>query len=238
MSQIQPMYFIGHDPSTGSCPNIEFTSALTRARAALSNPSSVLLLSCKKVTDGIRVRSLGETNNEHPLLDHLKKTINGLTVSEDPDLHPDPWSLQVMKILFPALSIPVHLMTLDHSLDPLSHYFLGRELKNLRERGMLIIALGNIIHNPSAASPDCQATPPSWARDFEKKVRKHLKERNFMTLVDHFHLGPESRMSITDSDHYLPLVYLLGAAEKKEPLKPVYEGFRYGTTSLNSFRIG
>ena len=238
MSIVFPLLFIGHDASADSCPNLAFTSALARARKELPNPKAVLLLTCARVTQGARLNTFGSKKSHKALLEDFKKNISGLPVSEDPELTLDPWSMRVLNLLLPDKDIPVHIMSIDHGLDPLTHYFLGKELKYLREKGILILALGNIIHNPSAASMECQAAPPTWASLFERKVRKHLKERNFMTLVDHFHLGPESRLSITGSDHYLPLIYVLGAAGKQEPLRSLYEGFKNGTTSLKSFRIG
>ena len=238
MSIAYPLLFIGHDPSSVSCPDTAFNSALARATKGLPSPKAVLLLSCERVTRGARLKTLGDQRSHAALLKDFQANISGLPIAEDPDLTLDPWSMQVLNLMFPEMDFPVHILSIDQNLDPLTHYFLGKELKYLREKNILILALGNIIHNPSAASPECQAAPPTWASLFERKIRKHLKERNFMTLVDHFHLGPESRLSITESDHYLPLIYVLGAAEKKEPLRSVYEGFKNGTTSLKSFRIG
>lgn len=232
------MMFIGHDPFRDSCPDTGFQTALSMAMNGLTRPTSILLLSCEMVTSGARLRTIGHHGLNSNLLADMQRNITGMNFVVDPSLQPDPWAMKVLELMFPDMDIPVHVMSIDDNLDPLNHFFLGKELRYLREKGVLILALGNIIHNPSAASPECSAAPPLWALHFERKVRRHLKERNFMTLVDHFHLGPDARMSITESDRYLPLVYLLGAAEKKEPLKSLYEGFRHGTTSLDSFRIG
>jgi 4,5-DOPA dioxygenase extradiol len=238
MAAISPMMFIGHDPFRESCPDNAFRSVLSTAMQGIPRPASVLLLSCEMVTSGARVRTLASHAGDCNLLSELQKNISGIQFIEDPDLQPDTWAMTVLELMFPDMDIPIHLMSIDDNLDPLNHYFLGKELRYLREKGVLIIALGNIVHNLSAASPECAAVPPDWAVHFGKKVKQHLKERNFMTLVVHFHLGPDARMSITEADHYMPLVYLLGAAGKKERLKPFYEGFRHGTTSLDSFRIG
>lgn len=238
MAALSPMMFIGHDPFKDSCPDKAFQIALSTAMNGLKRPGSILLLSCEMVTTGARLRTLGHDGLNCPLLEDMQHNITGMNFRVDLTLQPDPWTMTVLDLMFPGMDVPMHIMSIDDNLDPLNHYFLGKELRYLREKGVLIMALGNIVYNRKAAAPECDAEPPEWALHFEKKVRKHLRERNFMTLVDHFHLGTDARMSITHADRYLPLVYLLGAAEKKEPLRSLYEGFRHGTTSLNSFRIG
>ena len=63
---------------------------------------------------------------------------------------------------FPQADIPVMQLSMDYSRPPAEHYALGRQLKGLRERGVLIVGSGNIVHNlrtmPSAARPTTRPT--------------------------------------------------------------------------------
>jgi 4,5-DOPA dioxygenase extradiol len=55
------------------------------------------------------------------------------------------WS--VLKPMFPQADIPVMQLSMDYSRPPAEHYALGQQLKALRERGVLIVGSGNIVHN-------------------------------------------------------------------------------------------
>ncbi len=55
------------------------------------------------------------------------------------------WS--VLKPMFPDADIPVIQLSMDYGRAPGDHYALARQLKALRDRGVLIVGSGNIVHN-------------------------------------------------------------------------------------------
>jgi 4,5-DOPA dioxygenase extradiol len=77
--------------------------------------------------------------------------------------------------MFPDASIPVVQLSMDYSRPPAEHYALGQQLRALRERGVLIVGSGNVVHNLRAlqrtSSPQ-QAY--DWAVDFDQMVARHV----------------------------------------------------------------
>jgi 4,5-DOPA dioxygenase extradiol len=78
----------------------------------------------------------------------------------------DKWGLDhgawsVLKPMFPKADIRVVQLSMDYARPPAEHYALGQQLKGLRERGVLIVGSGNIVHNLRATrrgTPANQAT--------------------------------------------------------------------------------
>ena len=68
-------------------------------------------------------------------------------VGLDQDWGLDHGTWSVLTKMFPRADIPVVQLSLDARQSPAWHYELARELKALREHGVLIIGSGNIVHN-------------------------------------------------------------------------------------------
>jgi 4,5-DOPA dioxygenase extradiol len=49
---------------------------------------------------------------------------------------------------------------------------------------------------------------------------------------------PGSRRAVPTREHYLPLLYALGACGEDDSLQALYEGFEHGAMSLRSYRWG
>src|SRR5664279_3042372 len=86
----------------------------------------------------------------------------------------------VLKPMFPNADVPAIQLSMDYSRPPTEHYVLGQQLKALRERGVLIVGSGNIVHNlrtmqRSAASNQAY----DWALEFDKTVADYLQAANF-----------------------------------------------------------
>ncbi|WP_318247416.1 DODA-type extradiol aromatic ring-opening family dioxygenase [Clostridium bowmanii] len=64
----------------------------------------------------------------------------------------DKWGLDhgawsVLTHMYPKADIPVFQMSLNRQGDEKYHYNLGKKLSALREKGILIIGSGDIVHN-------------------------------------------------------------------------------------------
>jgi len=60
----------------------------------------------------------------------------------------------VLRHIFPDAGIPVIQMSLDYNMNARQHYDLAREMKILRNKGILIIGSGNMVHNLRMAAWD------------------------------------------------------------------------------------
>jgi 4,5-DOPA dioxygenase extradiol len=120
---------------------------------------------------------------------------------------------------------------------------VGRELAGLRDRGVLIVGSGNVVHNLRAIDRVeglAAAASRRWAQEFDDAVKKALASRDDIGLVNYARTGGDSaRMAVATPDHYWPLLYALGASDSlNEPAVSVYEGFQAGTLSMRCVQFG
>jgi 4,5-DOPA dioxygenase extradiol len=147
------------------------------------------------------------------------------------------WS--VLCHVFPRADIPVIQLSIDETKSPADHYEIGRRLRALRDDGVLLLGSGDIVHNlHTYAWGTHQAEPYDWAVRFESKVRELLMRGEHGPLVSYESLGEDALMSVPTPEHYLPLLYILGASEKGEtPTFPV-EGMDGGSVSMLAVQFG
>jgi 4,5-DOPA dioxygenase extradiol len=131
-------------------------------------------------------------------------------------------------------------MSLDYSKQPQYHYELARELKVLREKGILIVGSGNMVHNLGMV--DWRRLNESFAFDWALEANTKMKE--FITLGDHLSLanygalGRPFQLAIPSAEHYLPLLYTLGLQEPGEALSFFNDKPVAGALTMTSVKIG
>ncbi len=143
----------------------------------------------------------------------------------------------VMRHVVPAADVPVFQMSVDFTRQGHFHYDLGRELAPLRERGVLVVASGNIVHNLGLITFSEVASPYDWATEFDEIAKKYITDGNHAPLVDYKKLGAIAHHSIPTPDHYWPMLYALGLQQKGEDIEFFAEGIAYKSISMRSFVI-
>ncbi len=147
----------------------------------------------------------------------------------------DHGSWSVLKPMFPEADIPVVQLSMDYGRPPAEHLAVGRQLRDLRSDGVLIVASGNIVHNLRAMqrqAGDHQAH--DWAVDFDSHIAGRIAMGDVDGLVDFQAQGDIARLSQPTWEHYLPLLYAAGAAEADEPVRFFNEGFQAASISMRS----
>lgn len=147
------------------------------------------------------------------------------------------WS--VLQPMFPAADIPVLQLSMDYSRPPSEHLALASELKFLRERGVLIIGSGNVVHNLRAtrrgAAPD-QAY--DWAHDFDAWAKPLIDKADGKSLAAFLSKGDLARLAHPSHDHMLPLLHAVAAVSPGERAQQFGEGFQSGSISMRSVLWG
>jgi 4,5-DOPA dioxygenase extradiol len=147
------------------------------------------------------------------------------------------WS--VLCHVFPQADVPVVQLSIDETRPPAFHYELGSRLRPLRDEGVLIVGSGDVVHNLEAyAWGGRPAQPYDWALRFERKVREHLVAGDHARLSDYAALGPDALLSVPTPEHYLPLLYVLGASRPGEAVTFPIEGIDGGSVSMLAVRFG
>ena len=143
------------------------------------------------------------------------------------------WS--VLKPMFPDATIPVMQLSMDYSRAPAEHYQLGQQLRALRERGVLIVGSGNIVHNLRATQRDAAPNQTyEWSQEFDTRVTGLLQQGQLSALSDFRQWGTIATQAHPTYEHYLPLLYAAGAVQPKETPRFFNTSFQAASISMRS----
>ena len=140
--------------------------------------------------------------------------------------------------MYPEADVPVFQLSLDATKPPRYHYELGRELRPLRNEGVLVIGSGNLVHNLAAADLSYEEGAYDWAESFDRLTAELILEGQDDKLIDYYKLGQEAKHSIPTSEHYLPFLYTLGLRDSRDSVTFLNEKIVYGAVGMRSLRFG
>jgi 4,5-DOPA dioxygenase extradiol len=143
------------------------------------------------------------------------------------------WS--VLCRMFPNADIPVVQLSLDQTQAPAFHYALGRELQALRNKGILIVGSGNLVHNLRVVTFQDRAY--DWAIAFDETVKRLILSGDHDSLVNYQSLGQAARLAIPTNEHYLPLLYILALQDPQEPIRFFADRVTLGSISMRSLLV-
>lgn len=147
------------------------------------------------------------------------------------------WS--VLKPMFPAADIPVVQLSIDYRRPPAEHFALGQQLQALRERGVLIVGSGNVVHNLRALQrTQSPLQAYDWAIEFDQMVTGLVERGDLARLGDFQQLGTVAQMAHPTYDHYLPLLYAAGAVHPGEVAQFFNADFQMAAISMRSMVWG
>jgi 4,5-DOPA dioxygenase extradiol len=257
-SEKMPVLFIGHGHPMNALLDNNFTQTLTKIGQNIQKPNAIMVVSAHWETRGTFVsvnpapkaiydfggfdKRLFEVKYEpkgHPEFAHeVIKTATDFNISEDYSMGLDHGAWTVLKYLFPKADVPVFQLSIDFTKPPQYHYELAAALKKMREKGVLVVGSGNIVHNLGILDwHNINAKPFDWAIEFDELVKDKLDNQDFKSLINYEQFGSLGKMAIPSNDHYLPMIYSLGLAEKSETVKYLYEDIQYGSVSMRCFQI-
>ena len=147
------------------------------------------------------------------------------------------WS--VLKPMFPAADIPVVQLSMDYSRAPSEHYALAGQLKALRQRGVLIVASGNVVHNLQQVQRGAAGNQAyDWALEFDQTVAGQVQQGQLDALQNFQKLGSLASMAHPSHEHFLPLLYAAGAVAPGEQPEFFNTSFQLASISMRSMLWG
>nr|MDO8132972.1 4,5-DOPA dioxygenase extradiol [Candidatus Njordarchaeum guaymaensis] len=260
-----PVLFIGHGSPMNIILENNFTDSLKRLGKSLPRPKAIMVVSAHWLTSGTRVTCMDKPTTIYDFYGFpselykikypspgapeyarmVERWVRGVPVYCDPGWGLDHATWSVLRHMYPRADIPVFEMSLDYSFGewhprPIQyHYDLAKELLPMREKGVLIIGSGNIVHNLRMVDfENIDAKPYDWAIEFDEKVKSSLLSRHHENLIEYQSLSKNANMAAPTLDHYLPMIYAVALQGKNESLKFTYEGFHYASVSMRCFQIG
>lgn len=259
MKRRMPVLFIGHGSPMNAIADNNFTKTLNNLGKKLPRPEAILCVSAHWMTEGSWITHMKNPKTIHdfygfpealfnvqypaPGAPDISSSIKGWI--SDPKIHLDNemWGLDhgtwsVLRHLYPKADIPVMQLSLYMEQPPEYHYKLARELAKLRDKGILVIGSGNIVHNLRTIRWEENARPFEWAIEFDQWVKNKLNTRDFKSLYEDYHKTEAGRLSVPTPDHYFPFLYTLGAADRDEEMRTEYEEIQNGSISMRSVSFG
>ena len=154
----------------------------------------------------------------------VKKVIPSVTETTDWGLDHGAWPM--LMHLFPEADVPVFQMSISYYASPSYHYELGQQLKSLRDKGVLIIGSGSLIHNLPLATQRIMTndmTPYGWEEEYDAWIKKQIDERKFDNIIHYETSHPLGKLAAPTPDHYVPVLYSLGLMDNKDNLEYFFE---------------
>lgn len=251
-----PALFVGHGNPMNAIEENEFSRAWAAMGARLPRPDGILSISAHWETGGTRVTAMELPETIHDffgfpqelfdvqypapgslaLAELVGTTLSDAAVQEDFEWGLDHGTWSVLRRMFPNADIPVVQLSLDRRLAPEDHYRLGRALRPLRRKGVLIIGSGNMVHNlPAMVWKD---TAFDWALEFDRQLAALIQAGKHAAVVDYEQLGAAARKAVPTREHFLPLLYVLGLQEENEEVSFFAEKVTLGSISMRALRLG
>jgi len=255
-----PAIFIGHGSPMNALANNEFTKHLQVLGQTLPIPKKILMISAHWMTKGVELQAsatpkmiydfygfpeaLYKINYPAPgdanLANQVKTDLHKYQAELDHEWGFDHGNWSVLHHMYPKADIPVVQLSLNQNFMNLrDHLVLAKELNKLRSEGVLIIGSGNIVHNLRQISRSETAPVVEWAREFDELIKKSILENNLeQLLAEDPSKHSQWKMAHPSIEHYLPLLYVLGAADPNEKILFPYEAFELGSLSMRSVLVG
>ena len=254
-SRKMPALFVGHGSPMNAIEESEFSRAWIEVGKTLPRPDAILCISAHWETGGTWVTAMERPETIHdfggfpralfemqysapgsPELARLvQETVQKTEVRPDQAWGLDHGAWSVLCRMFPHADVPVVQLSLDRTQGPEFHYALGKQLRELRRRGVLIVGSGNIVHNLRLVS--WQDSAYDWAIEFDETLKRLILAGDHDALVHYQGLGQSARLAIPTNEHYLPLLYILALQEEQENVRFFADRVTLGSMSMRSLWI-
>ena len=149
------------------------------------------------------------------------------SVAETTDWGLDHGAWPMLMHLFPEGNVPVFQMSINYGARPEYHYELGGQLKELRQKGVLIIGSGSMIHNLRLAGQKMRTkdmTPFGWEAEYDEWLKLQIEQRNVNNMINYWTSHKLGKLAAPTPDHFVPVLYSLGLMDPKDELQFFYEG--------------
>jgi 4,5-DOPA dioxygenase extradiol len=255
-----PLLFLGHGSPMNAIEENEFVYGWRKAGETIPKPSAILCISAHWETKGTSVTAMENPPTIHdfggfpkelfdvqypaPGSPELARETKQIIKKTDVDLDYK-WGLDhgcwnVIKHLYPKADIPVIQLSLDYYQTPQYHYDLAKELAHLRNRGILIIGSGNIVHNLRMVAWDklyADDYAYDWACEAKGKMIKFILNNDHKSLVDYKSQGKSFNLAVPTPEHFLPLLYILALKGESEKVSIFNDKSVAGSLAMTSVKI-
>jgi 4,5-DOPA dioxygenase extradiol len=255
-----PVLFLGHGSPMNAIEENEFVIAFRKLGQELIKPNAILCISAHWETNGTYVTAMQNPRTIHDfggfpqalfdvqypapgspeLAKEAKHIISSAEVGFDDKWGLDHGAWSVIKHLYPNADIPVIQMSIDYTQSGSHHYELAKELNTLRNKGILIIGSGNMVHNlrKVAWNKLNEEYAYDWAIEANDKMKSYILSGDHQSLINFKSQGKAFDLAIPTPEHYMPLLYTLALKEENENITLFNDKPVGGSLTMTSVKIG
>ncbi|GGZ91965.1 4,5-DOPA dioxygenase extradiol [Ignatzschineria ureiclastica] len=251
-----PLLFIGHGSPMNAMSDNQFTQTWRTLGENLPKPKAILSISAHWETDGSRVTAMPTPPTIHdfyhfpqalyqmeypapgaPLLaEQIQSMVNSIQLDHIWGLDHGTWS--VLCHLYPQADIPVLQLSLNTNLSAMGHFELSQTLQSLRQKGVLIIGSGNIVHNLRRIDFHNEDGGYDWAEEAREIINRQVLARDNIALQE-FRDGNEAlQLAIPTDEHFLPLLYIMGLQSSKDETLIFNDQTVMGSLAMTGYLMG
>lgn len=253
MAKIMPALFVGHGSPMNAVENNLYSQTWKDIAYKLPRPKAILAISAHWFTIDTRINDM---NNPKVIYDfygfpeelykveynapgspdiaHITRDIISKEVIIDNTWGIDHGTWSVLCRMYPDADIPVYQLSIDSSAPVETHYKLGCEIRSLREKGVMIMGSGNVVHNLSRIQWGMEGGYP-WANQFDEYIKEKIVNRQHQDVIYYSSAGDSSKVAFQTPDHFYPLLYVLGASREEDELTIFNDSCTLGSLSMTSY---
>jgi 4,5-DOPA dioxygenase extradiol len=255
-----PVLFLGHGSPMNAIEENEFVTGFRTIGSQLTKPNAILCISAHWETKGTYVTAMDKPKTIHDfggfpkelyevqypapgspqLATQTKELVTKTNIGLDDKWGLDHGAWSVIKHLYPNADVPVIQLSLDRYQTPQYHYELAKELAALRDKGVLIIGSGNMVHNLGMVAWDKLQQPGfayDWATTASEKMKQSILTDDHQPLIDYNKQGKAFSLSIPTPEHFLPLLYVLALKGSNEKASLFNDKALGGSLTMTSVKI-
>ncbi|HQV96962.1 MAG TPA: 4,5-DOPA dioxygenase extradiol [Saprospiraceae bacterium] len=256
-----PVLFLGHGSPMNAIEENEFVAGFRRISSEIPQPKAILCISAHWYTRGTMVTAMDMPKTIHDfggfpdalyevqypapgspaLAKETAEILAPIVVAQDENWGLDHGAWSVIKHLYPKANVPVIQMSIDYTQPASYHFDLAKRLNSLRQKGILIVGSGNIVHNLGLVDwKNLNKTDYGfdWAVEARSKINNWMLNGDFQPIIDYTKQGKSIQLAAPSPDHYLPLVYTLGLKSSKDKISLFNDKLLAGSLSMTSVYIG
>lgn len=248
-----PALFIGHGSPMNAIEDNEYTRNWEKIAHKIPKPKAILSVSAHWYTKDTRVMDEATPRMIYdmygfpdelykvvyntkgaPALATLTKELIRKDIKIDNSWGYDHGTWSVLNKMYPEADIPVYQLSVDSSASAESHFKIGQEISGLREKGVLILGSGNVVHNLSKINWEMEGGYP-WAVDFDNYIKDKIIKREYQDVIHFERAGKSFKSAFYTPDHFYPLLYVLGASKDDDRLSIFNDSCVLGSMSMTSY---